>query len=205
MWVVFVLEEYVTQKAKFRKPNSKELRRLEQSMKAFHEAAGYFQEHFVGRKMVYSTSNDEIAVYFSGSNYMHLCGLSYSKGAEKFFIDCLDNKVDLKSLKVKDDGTTMQKLQVLPFISELTSSYLKLTGSGRYLFLEFDYALRTRKQILAVTLKATSHKTVPQSLLDLKSQQSFPIGEAVRQIYSVHLSTKEVKEYFNSNQEDSDL
>lgn len=142
---LFVLEEYVKQKDKFRKPNPKELRYLEHSMKTLHEAACYFQEHFVGRKMIYSTSKDEIAVYFSGSNYMHLCGLSYSKGTEKFFIDCLDKKVDLKYLKVKENGTTMQKLQVLAFVSELTSPYLKLTGAGRYLFLEFDYALRTKR------------------------------------------------------------
>lgn len=165
-------------------------------MKTLHDAANYFQKHFVGRKMVYRTSDCEIAVYFSGSNYMHLCGLSYSKGAEKFFIDCLDNKVDLKCIKVKDDGTTMQKLTVLVFISELTGSHLRLTGSGRYLKLSFDYALRTKKQILAVTLKDTSNKIVPQSLLDLKSTNNFPSGEVVSQVYSVNLVTKEIKVYF---------
>lgn len=190
----------MTQGSKFIKPNVKELRRLEQSMNTLHQAASYFHEHFVGRKMVYCTPHDEVAVYFSETNYMHLCGLNYSKGAEKFFIDCLDQQVNLNLLKVKEDGTTLQKLQVLASISELTSSYLRLTGSGRYLFLEFDYALRTKKQILAVTLKDTTRKVVPQSLLDLKSQKSFPIGEGVTQIYSVDLLTQEVKEYYNSNQ-----
>ena len=55
--------------------------------------------------------------------------------------------------------------------------HVHLTGSGRYLYLEFDYALRTRKQILALTLKETSKKIVPQSLLDLKRKTVFPKGQ----------------------------
>ena len=46
-----------------------------------------------------------------------------------------------------------KKLQVLGSIEELLGKHVHLTGSGRYLYLEFDYALRTRKQILALTLK----------------------------------------------------
>ena len=81
----------------------------------------------------------------------------------------------------------MQKLQVLGSIEELLGKHVHLTGSGRYLYLEFDYALRTRKQILALTLKETSRKIVPQSLLDLKRKTVFPKGQKVISIYSKHL------------------
>ena len=78
----------------------------------------------------------------------------------------MDKKLDVSSLLVKKDGTTFQRLAILNSVTELTSSHVRLTGSGRYLYLEFDYALRTKKQILALTLKDTSKKIVPQSLLD---------------------------------------
>lgn len=184
------------QKSRYRIPNQKEFRRLEQSVNLIYQTADYFQEYFVGRKMVYSTQKNEVELYFSQTNYMHLCGLYYSEGAEKFFIDCLDKKVNLKSLLIKKDGTTMQKLQVLPSIKELTSPYVWLTGSGKYLRLEFDYSLRTRKQILALTLKDTQSKIVPQSLLNLKSKEVFPKGEPVTCIYSKSLLEEELKQHF---------
>ena len=43
------------QKSRYRIPNQKEFRRLEQSVNLIYQAADYFQEYFVGRKMVYST------------------------------------------------------------------------------------------------------------------------------------------------------
>ena len=51
----FYLEEQMIQKSRYRIPNQKEFRRLEQSVNLIYQAADYFQEYFVGRKMVYST------------------------------------------------------------------------------------------------------------------------------------------------------
>lgn len=184
------------QKSRYRVPNQKEFRSLEQSINFIYQAADYFQDFFVGRKMVYRTQKNELELYFSQTNYMHLCGLYYPEGADKFFVDCLDKKVNLKSLLIKKDGTTMQKLQVLPFIKELTSPYVCLTGSGKHLYLEFDYSLRTRKQILALTLKDTQSKIIPQSLLNLKSKEVFSKGDPVTCIYSKSLLGDGLKQHF---------
>ena len=86
----------------------------------------------------------------------------------------------------------MQKVTSFGSIEELLGKHVHLTGPGRYLYLEFDYALRTRKQILALTLKETSRKIVPQSLLDLKRKTVFPKGQKVISIYSKHLQTSEL-------------
>ena len=130
---------------------------------------------------------------------MHLCGLSYSKGTEKFFLDCLDNQLDLASLQIKGDGTTMQKLQMISAVTELTSPHVRLTGSGKYLYLAFDYALRTNKQILALTLKNAQKKIVPQSLLDLKKMKNFAKGEEVTRIYALHYISNEKTIYYDKN------
>ena len=173
----------------FRTINTLENNRIVCIIPSLYKIAKYFKDNFFGKKVVYCTRNQKVSVYFSESNFMHLCGLYYSRGAKNFFLDCLDKKLDVSSLLVKKDGTTFQKLAILNSVTELTSSHVRLTGSGRYLYLEFDYALRTKKQILALTLKDMSKKIVPQSLLDLKKKRDFPKGEAVIKIYAVDFYT----------------
>ena len=173
----------------FRTINTLEYNRIVHSIPSLYKIAKYFKDNFFGKKVVYCTRNQKISVYFSESNFMHLCGLHYSRGAKNFFLDCLDKKLDVSSLVVKKDGTTFQKLAILNSVTELTSPHVRLTGSGRYLYLEFDYALRTKKQILALTLKDTSKKIVPQSLLDLKKKRDFPKGEDIIKIYAVDFYT----------------
>ena len=173
----------------FRTINTLEYNRIVHSIPSLYKIAKYFKDNFFGKKVVYCTRNQKVSVYFSESNFMHLCGLYYSRGAKNFFLDCLDKKLDVSSLLVKKDGTTFQKLAILNSVTELTSPHVRLTGSGRYLYLEFDYALRTKKQILALTLKDTSKKIVPQSLLDLKKKRDFPKGEDIIKIYAVDFYT----------------
>ena len=173
----------------FRTINTLEYNRIVHSIPSLYKIAKYFKDNFFGKKVVYCTRNQKISVYFSESNFMHLCGLHYSRGAKNFFLDCLDKKLDVSSLLVKKDGTTFQKLAILNSVTELTSPHVRLTGSGRYLYLEFDYALRTKKQILALTLKDMSKKIVPQSLLDLKKKRDFPKGEDIIKIYAVDFYT----------------
>ena len=180
----------------FRTINTLENNRIVCIIPSLYKIAKYFKDNFFGKKVVYCTRNQKVSVYFSESNFMHLYGLYYSRGAKNFFLDCLDKKLDVSSLLVKKDGTTFQKLAILNSVTELTSSHVRLTGSGRYLYLEFDYALRTKKQILALTLKDTSKKIVPQSLLDLKKKRDFPKGEAVIKIYAVDFYTGEEWIYY---------
>ena len=184
----------------FRTINTLEYNRIVHSIPSLYKIAKYFKDNFFGKKVVYCTRNQKISVYFSESNFMHLCGLHYSRGAKNFFLDCLDKKLDVSSLLVKKDGTTFQKLAILNSVTELTSPHVRLTGSGRYLYLEFDYALRTRKQILALTLIDTSKKIVPQSLLNLKKTREFPKGESVIKIYAVDFyNGKELIYYTEEN------
>lgn len=200
-WDVFLGANSMKKEEQFRRINTLEYNKIVQSIPLLNKIANYFKDYFFGKKVVYCTSNQKVAVYFSESNFMHLCGLYYSRGAKKFFLDCLDNKLKVSSVLVKKDGTTFQKLAILNSITELTSPHVRLTGSGRYLYLEFDYALRTKKQILALTLIDTSKKIVPQSLLNLKKKREFPKGESVIKIYAVDFyNGKELIYYSEENE-----
>lgn len=199
-WDVFLGANSMKKEEQFRRINTLEYNKIVQSIPLLNKIANYFKDYFFGKKVVYCTSNQKVAVYFSESNFMHLCGLYYSRGAKNFFLDCLDKKLEVSSVLVKKDGTTFQKLAILNSITELTSPHVRLTGSGRYLYLEFDYALRTKKQILALTLIDTSKKIVPQSLLNLKKKREFPKGESVIKIYAVDFyNGKELIYYTQEN------
>lgn len=199
-WDVFLWANSMKKEEQFRRINTLEYNKIVQSIPLLNKIANYFKDYFFGKKVVYCTSNQKVAVYFSESNFMHLCGLYYSRGAKNFFLDCLDKKLEVSSVLVKKDGTTFQKLAILNSITELTSPHVRLTGSGRYLYLEFDYALRTKKQILALTLIDTSKKIVPQSLLNLKKKREFPKGESVIKIYAVDFyNGKELIYYTQEN------
>ena len=161
-----------------------------------NRAAHFFETYFRNRVVYYGTELETIAIYFSATNFMHLCGVKYEKGAASFFDDCLNHHLVLEDMMIKRDGTTFQKLQVLASIDELIGSHVYLTQAGRYLYLEFDYALRTKKQILALTLKDTSLKIVPQSLLDLKRQKSFPTGVPVQCIYAKTFHSDKAEVYY---------
>lgn len=190
-------EGKIMNEQKYRLPNFNEKLKLQRYFEQLHSAALFVKQHFIGKSMIYETESEIVEVRFSSTNFMHLCGIHYTEGAAQFFEACLNHHVVVDKIKIKDDGTTFQKLQLLPSIAELLGDYVCLTGSGKYLYLEFDYALRTNKQILALTLKDTSRKIVPQSLLYLKRKNVFPKGEKVVKIYSRHLQSSELIPYFD--------
>lgn len=180
----------------YKKPSIKESVALKRYLAIMNRAAHFFETYFRNRVVYYGTELETIAIYFSATNFMHLCGVKYEKGAASFFDDCLNHHLVLEDMMIKRDGTTFQKLQVLASIDKLIGSHVYLTQAGRYLYLEFDYALRTKKQILALTLKDTSLKIVPQSLLDLKRQKSFPTGVPVQCIYAKTFHSDKVEVYY---------
>ena len=186
---------------KYKKPNPKELKALYEFVVCLHEVAAFFKEHFVGKIMCYETSAKKVEVQFISTNFMHLCGIDYERGAKRFFEDCLDDRIRVNSIRVKCDGTTIQKLKVLWNISELIGNNLRVTDSGDGLKISFDYAIRTRKQIFALALVNKRTRVIPISLLNLKSRNFFPSGDLVESIYSVNLNDNSIKWY---KQRDSD-
>lgn len=189
---------------KYKKPNSKELKTLYEFVVCLHEAATFFKEHFVGKIVCYETSTKKVEVQFISTNFMHLCGIDYKRGAKQFFEDCLDDCIHVDLIHVKCDGTTIQKLKVLRSISELVGNNLRVTNSGDGLKISFDYAIRTRKQIFALALVNKRTRVMPISLLNLKSRNFFPSGDLVESIYSVNLNDNSIKWYKRGRFDSSD-
>lgn len=179
----------------YKRPNYNEMRKLQTYFKQMHEAATFFDSYFKGKKVIFTTQDKEISVIFFASNFMHLCGVSYKNGSKCFFDDCVNQRVAVENIMIKKDGTTFQKLQVIGNSRDLITNQVLLTERESYLCLEFDYSLRTRKQILALTLVESNFKYVPQSLINLRCMKVFPKGSPIVKIYAIDLETKEIKIY----------
>ncbi|MCQ9628664.1 MULTISPECIES: PBECR4 domain-containing protein [Pasteurellaceae] len=175
----------------------KEQAKLGRYINLIEEAAKFFNDHFINKKVIYRTENQEITVIFKRTNFMHLCGIRYTDGAAKFFRAAISKKLDLSKMGVKDDGTTFLKLSLLQSVKFLLSAEISLADRAIYLHLHFDKALRTKKQIFALTLINDEHIFVPQSLLNLKSMNEFPHGDKVISIKSIHLQDNTEKVYFD--------
>lgn len=101
-------------------------------------------------------------------NFMHLCGLSYRNGgAKRFWHDLKHNHLILENLQVKTDGTTFQKLQVISLLPELSKLDVKITSAGKYLKLQYDHAIRTKRELMAIAFQFDIDGYVPVSLLNL--------------------------------------
>lgn len=143
-------------------------------LKQLTSGHAFFKEPFVNKRVIYVYKDKEtikqFSIYMTASNFMHLCGVQYRHGAATFYND-IDNKtLRIKDVILKKNGTTKQKLQVLPLLNELIGDQVKVCHRGAYLHLAYDMAIRSSRSILAVTLKhAHVDKYVPTSLLNLRN------------------------------------
>lgn len=177
-------------KQNYRKLKPKEYNSIRHNIDAIYAAAEFYKTTFINKKVMFYTKNTVIAVIASTTNFMHLCGILYLRGSRNFYKDALDKKIDLNKILVKKDGTTFQKLQVLSSFPELIGGNIRLTNYGRFLLLDFDYALRTSKQILALTLLNRNANAIPQSILNLHKMKKFDKGEPVVKIESQDFNSK---------------
>lgn len=156
----------------------------------------FLKENIIGKYIYIMTDESCITLTFSESNFMHLCGLDYKGGSNKFFNACLNEKLEINNIKVKTDGTSFQKLRVINQIEDIFKMPSQIASSGTFLNLRFDSAIRTKKQIAAITLLNDRTTYVPQSLLNLKNMKKFPSSRNVICIYAEDMDDKNINILF---------
>lgn len=165
-------------------------------------------EKIVGQKIHYVYFKDnkyqEIIFIPKKQNFMHLCGIHYHDpksgdkvSATKFYDLLRENKINIKGIVKKQPAE--QKLQVIHQLNDLTTCNLRIIDKQTiYLKLVFERAIRSRRQVFALTLtsKSDTDHYVPCSLLNLKTGQKgkhIDKGHAVHCIYSVDVHTKDIQ------------
>ena len=182
----------------YKRMTTKESSQIKRYLKSIYKAVNILQADFVDKKISYVGVESTISIVFSASNFMHLCGVEYKRGPNLFFQDALDEKIKLENIKIKVDGTTFLKLQVLGSIGLLLDENISIVGEGIFSSLRYDSAIRTRKKILALSLMQEGTTYVPISLLNLTQKELGP-GQNVIRLLSENLSTGEVTTIFDTS------
>jgi len=155
--------------------NEKEKRQFINNLPKLYSAQKFISDNLIGKARYYFYKDDRkmkwIEVRFGKKNFMHLCGVKYVGGPRRFWDKACQNRLSLKQLEVKNDGSTFQKLQVINAIKDLGSLKLVITSQGVLLRLHYDHLLRTKREIMGIGLGETDYHYVPLSLLNLQDQQ----------------------------------
>ncbi|MFZ7175340.1 PBECR4 domain-containing protein [[Pasteurella] aerogenes] len=152
-------------------------------------AANFFQNHFIGKLVIYSTAKKSISIKFEEQHFLHLCGFKYQDGAKQFFKAVIERRLDWSKVTKKSDGTTDLKLKLLKSIHFIISDKVRLVNDWDiFQVLNSDKALRTNRLIFSLTLKFDDNNDMyPNSLLDLTKIHNPPAGEKVISIKSINL------------------
>lgn len=159
----------------------------------------------------------EMKVKFEAGNFMHLCGVKYNQTdkngnvkfpfkATQFYRALKNNKVSLRGISTKDDGTTGQKLQVIPLLEMLISPGVRVCDGGMFYNMDFEKAIRSGKMIVALTCKENNNGYVPQSLLSLINQPQKSLSKSLTESHEVikisktELSSTSITEVYNKCQ-----
>jgi len=156
----------------YKRATSQDLKRIRLKMNDLKMAFSYVETELCDRERYYFYQKAgkvaAIQLNVKRENFMHLCGLSYKNGgAKRFWHDLKRNHLVLENLLVKADGTTFQKLQVINLLPELSKLDLKITSAGKYLKLQYDHAIRTRRELMAIAFQFDTDGYIPLSLLNL--------------------------------------
>ncbi|MDH2419752.1 PBECR4 domain-containing protein, partial [Lactiplantibacillus plantarum] len=115
---------------KYRTPKPNEMIKIKRYLDDMTQCSIFLKNTFIGKRVFFCTDTNKVSVTFLTSNYMHLCGFKYDKGAGSFFNDCYNKTLDISKLNIKKDGTTFLKLNILNAFPLLVKENCSLTGQG---------------------------------------------------------------------------
>ncbi len=166
-------------------------------IKTLNEAQKMYKETFGGKKFIFYSNSYTVKVEFKRNNFLHLTGIETNFSAKQFYKKIEDERLSLKDIKLKKDGSTMQKLSVIkemPMI--LKKSQITSDCSIIYNF-HLDSLIKTNKHILAIGV----HSNFPKTLLNIRTSkhnfQNLKNFENVKSIEIYCLSSKELIEIIN--------
>lgn len=169
--------------------------------KSWLTAWNFFEKHFLEKRVSfeYQRGNREkvLEIAFKKQHFCHLCGISYTRGAKRFVDDLKRHKVVEKAVIFSEDkNKILQKQFCLDQIDLLLTDKIRVCERGNFVNLQFDYGLRTNREIFAMTCLYTENGySVPNSLINLRSNKgrskSFRKSYSVTSIYYIDKNTRE--------------
>lgn len=165
------------------------------SITEWQNACALCVNEFFDRQLVFQYlkmgQNYSFSLHFAPRNFAHLCGVKYTTGANNFVNDLMAHR--LKQTNVIFDETPKQvlaKAEVITGLPNLLRPGVRVSEHGSFLKLHFDKAIRTNRNILALTLiNAGNTYLIPNSLINLRMSKedanAFMHNYPVKHIYTI--------------------
>ena len=98
------------------------------------ECARQYDTNLCGKNLLFVYGNPEnpsiLSASFYGKHFLHLTGIATRMNANLFYSACLNRLLSEKDFEFKSNGTTEQKLTVLPYLFSIHRSARLLANFG---------------------------------------------------------------------------
>lgn len=106
-----------------------------------------------------------VCVGFRDMNFLHLTGVKTKLSAQQFYFACLESKLSEKDFEIDNKGKVQQKLEVLPYVTELLYHNCMIgdfINSG--ILIRADYFVGNTKAVLSVGFRSGKSVDFPVTL-----------------------------------------
>lgn len=139
-------------------------------VKKISACAKDYQAAFENRNYLFIYKiGDSIAykeTYYSGINFLHLTGIRTTLSARNFYKNCLNNRLSPNDIELRRDGSTIQKLNVLPFMKNIICTPTLIGNFNKNGFnLETDYLVGDTRKIITLGFSQKQKFDIVNSLL----------------------------------------
>lgn len=144
-----------------------------------YEIALIYNDKFCNKKIEYIyrdkfNKRQSLTLFCEGGNLMHLLGINFysqqsgsSSGAWSFYKDCQNNNLDF-SMCEYNEYWFLKKIAAMENISLLLNKNVSICYSGKFDKLTFHFAIRTNRNIMALTVVSEEDYYVPNSCVNLR-------------------------------------
>ena len=139
------------------------------ALKIVIEAAKNYEKHLKDKHflIIYQQGKNKqsVCIGFRDINFLHLTGIKTKLSAKRFYSACIAGKLSEKDIDFSENGTTYQKLAVLPYLHEVLYHHCMLgyfVNSGIYI--RADYFIGDTKAVLSIGIREGKTTDIPVTL-----------------------------------------
>lgn len=167
-------------------------------VRLIYEFYKIYDEDFLNKKYVYYSRQNTLPIEFTKNNFAHLTGFEYYDGNNKLKAGHVynllkNNKLAVRNLSEKNDGSSLQKMQVYRQFKSLKNKTNLVISNKEVMNLNLDGIIATNKKILAIGVRDNR----PITLLNQKPKFNMGSYEKVERIEIYNLGTGNLIERVN--------
>lgn len=177
-----------------------------EALRIIFQCADLYQEHLCDRALLIISANNSMnktfatEVLFERTNYMHLTGVKFEDGKyippDTFYTLCLARRLSVDDFEFAQDGTTEQKLFVLPGIVGTNNLAANMIGdyTDRRPTLITDKLAGNVRGCVGIVYDSARKNYAPNTVLNLDMRLSIQNRQRIIATYRKHKTEEQYTE-----------